>query len=178
MLVQNIRVSVGSDDAEENNSGTVNIPHGTIELVFDRNNQIVGIRFTNVQVPHGATILYSYIQFQAETTNSQLTTLTITGQAADNPLTFKNSKRNISSRGRTQNSTSWSPVEWMVINEAGDNQRTSDLSSIVQEIIDRPGWSQGNSIVIIFEGSGVRTAWSFNGLPAGAPLLHIEYLLP
>jgi hypothetical protein len=178
MLVQDIRVSATSDDAEENSSGTVNLHHASIELVYDRNNQVVGIRFTKVQVPRGATILYAYVQFQSEGINSQATTLRITGQAVDNAQTFKNTKRNISSRERTQNSSLWAPLEWLVIDEAGDKQRTSDLSSIIQEIIDRSGWSAGNSMVIIFDGTGVRTAWSYDGRSSNAPVLHVEYLLP
>jgi hypothetical protein len=46
---------------------------------------------------------------------------------------------------------------------------------IIQAIVDRPGWASGNALVILITGSGKRVAESFNGLPAGAPLLHVEY---
>lgn len=59
--------------------------------------------------------------------------------------------------------------------EVDPDQRTPDLSSIVQEIMDRPGWSGGNSLVIIITGTGEWVAESYNGDPRGAPLLHVEY---
>ena len=36
-------------------------------------------------------------------------------------------------------------------------------------------WVSGNSIVIIFTGIGHRTAESFEGLPAAAPLLQVQF---
>ena len=58
------------------------------------------------------------------------------------------------------------------------DQRTSDLSAIVQEIVDRPGWEASNSMAFMITGTGARTAESFNGNSAGAPLLHIEFTPP
>ena len=69
----------------------------------------------------------------------------------------------------------WSPVPWNTVNEAGPNQRTPSLSSVVQEIVDRPGWSSGNALVFVITGTGERVAESYNGDRAGAPLLHVEF---
>ena len=43
--------------------------------------------------------------------------------------------------------------------------------------MNRPGWASGNALALIVTGSGTgkRTARSFNGNPAGAALLHVEY---
>jgi len=174
----NVRVSSSSDDAEESASGSVTFTSAYLELVYSTSNQIVGMRFKNLSIPKGATILNAYIQFQTGMTNTTLTSLTIVGQANDNAKSFSNSRRNISMRAKTAASVEWSPVAWTVINESGVNQRTSDISTIIQEIVNRPGWLSGNSLVLIITGTGQRTAWSFNGLPSGAPLLHIEYLVP
>jgi hypothetical protein len=62
-----------------------------------------------------------------------------------------------------------------MVGEAGSDQQTSDISSIIQEIVDRPGWSGGNSLAIIITGVGRRTAESFNGDADAAPVLHVEY---
>jgi hypothetical protein len=64
----------------------------------------------------------------------------------------------------------------MSAGEAGPDQQTPNIASIIQEIVNRPGWSSGNSIVIIVTGTGERTAESYDGNPNGAPLLHLEYL--
>jgi len=49
---------------------------------------------------------------------------------------------------------------------------------VIQEIVNRPGWSSGNSLVIIVSGGGERTAESYDGDQAGAPLLYVEYNQP
>ena len=61
--------------------------------------------------------------------------------------------------------------------EAGRDQRTPDLSPVVQELVDRPGWSGGNALALIITGTGRRTADSYDGSAAAAPLLHIDYSL-
>jgi hypothetical protein len=61
------------------------------------------------------------------------------------------------------------------VGEAGLDQRTPDITSVVQEIVNRLGWVSGNSLAIIVSGTGARTAESFEGDSAGAPLLHVEY---
>ncbi len=76
----------------------------------------------------------------------------------------------------TTASVAWSPPDWNSVGVAGPDQRTPDLSEIIQEIVDRTDWSPGNAMVIVITGSGRRTAESYNGSPAGAPLLHFEYI--
>ena len=61
----------------------------------------------------------------------------------------------------------------VTVGEAGANQRTSNLSAVLQEIINRPGWASGNALALIITGSGKRTAEAFEG--ARAPVLHIEF---
>src|SRR5439155_3632165 len=72
-----VRVSASSDDAEEQSSGTVSLTSSDLELVYDGNNQTVGMRFTGVNIPRGATIVNAYVQFQVDETNSEPTALTI-----------------------------------------------------------------------------------------------------
>ena len=66
-------------------------------------------------------------------------------------------------------------MPWTTIGDAGPDQRTPDIAAIIQEIVNRPGWVSGNDIVIIVTGSSERTAESYNGVSAAAPLLHIDY---
>ena len=172
-VVVDRRIVASSDDAEESSTGTLFLNSSDLELVNDGGNQWVGMRFTNVGLARNAPIGRAYIQFDAAGVQSEATTLTIRGQAADNAATFSTSS-NVSSRSRTTASPTWAPVAWSVLNEAGANQRTVDLSPVIQEVVNRPGWSSGNAIVILINGTGHRTAWAFEGKSAGAPLLHIE----
>jgi hypothetical protein len=45
-------------------------------------------------------------------------------------------------------------------------------------VVDRLGWSSGNSLVLILSGTGARVAEAFDGDAPGAPLLVIEYDVP
>ncbi len=58
---------------------------------------------------------------------------------------------------------------------AGPDQRTPDLSAVIQEVVNRPGWASGNAIAVIITGTGKRVADSFDGYVYGAPYLHIQY---
>jgi hypothetical protein len=114
------------------------------------------------------------VQFEADETQSEATTLSIRGQAADNALTFSSATK-MSTRPRTTAAIAWTPSPWTLVSEAGVNQRTPDLTPVVQEIVGRPGWASGNALALIITGTGHRTARAYDGKPAGAPLLHLEY---
>jgi hypothetical protein len=58
---------------------------------------------------------------------------------------------------------------------AAEYPPTPDLSSIVQEIVDRSGWDSGNDMAFIIEGSGQRVTKAYDGASASAPLLHVEW---
>jgi hypothetical protein len=67
-------------------------------------------------------------------------------------------------------------VPWTTTGDAGPDQQTPNLATIIQEIVDRPGWASGNAMVVIVNGTGVRSAESYDGdVPAAAPLLHVSY---
>jgi hypothetical protein len=70
----------------------------------------------------------------------------------------------------------WLSGPWYSIGESGIDQRTPDISPIIQEIIDRPGWEAGNSVMIRIDGFGQRIAQSFDKDPTAAPTLHVEFL--
>jgi hypothetical protein len=172
-----VRVNANADDAEEV-AGTGAVQRGDADLDLMTDNAdtklVVGTRFVSVAVPAGANITNAYMQFQADESHSVATTLTIRGQAADNPSTFTTTNNDLSSRPTTTASTSWSPDPW-VAGASGLAQRSSDLTGIVQEIVNRSGWVSGNSLVLLVRGSGRRVAVSHNQIPAAAALLHVEW---
>ena len=166
----------GHDDAEEVPTGTVNRSSSDLEMVVDGMvSQVVGIRFQNVIIPPFATVTSAYIQFTVDETGASPTHLTIEGQASDDAAAFSATANNVSSRPRTTAAVAWAPVPWNTINEAGPNQRTSDLTSIVQEIRTRPGWHSGNAMAFVITGTGRRTAVAYDGSPVGAAHLIIDY---
>ncbi len=172
-----IQIATGNDDAEERQSGSMRLGSSDLEFVDDGSNtgQTVGMRFAGVGVPQGATIIEASVQFQADETDIGSVSLVIHGQAANDTATFTSASGDISLRSMTLASVPWSPVSWTSVGARGEDQRTPDLSEVIQEIVDRPDWSPGNAMTIIVTGSGERTAESYGGSQSGAPLLHIEY---
>jgi PKD repeat protein len=177
LITVDIQAAAGSDDAEESESGSVNLNSSDLELVDESTNQTVGMRFNGVEIPQGAAIINAFIQFQVDEDSTGAVSLTIEAEANDNALTFTSGNANISSRPRTTASADWTPASWPIVGEAGVDQQTSDLASVIQEIVNRPGWTSGNSLVIIITGTGKRVAEAYNGNQAGAPILHVEYTL-
>jgi tetratricopeptide (TPR) repeat protein len=174
-----VRIASGVDDAKQGaSSGSMSLTSSDLELVADGSTvQLVGLRFPNLGIPVGATILDAFVQFQVDETSTGATSLLIQGQAADSALPFTSASGNLGGRPRTAESVAWSPPAWPSTGVAGADQRTPDLSDVVQEIVDRPGWAPGGALALIVSGSGRRTADAFEGSASGAALLHLAWAL-
>ena len=181
LVTSEIQVAQSSDDAEEEvPSGHVSLGSSDLELVYESSPavlQTVGMRFAGVGIPQGATITNSYVQFRVDTVTQNPTLLTVQGENTDSAATFVAVDGNITSRPKTVANVPWNPPPWNNAGEAGPDQRTPDISSVVQEIVNRPGWASGNALVIIISGNDIdpRTAESYDNNPGGAPLFHVEY---
>jgi hypothetical protein len=173
--VIDVRVVASSDDAEERADRSMYRTSSDLEMVYDGGDQTVGMRFTGVAILRGASITNAHVQFQVDETPSATTSLTIQGQATDNAVTFGTSDGDISSRDRTGAAVSWAPPPWSNRGAAGADQRTPNLASIIQEIVNRGGWASGNALVIIITGTGERVAEAYDGESNAAPLLHVDF---
>ena len=171
-----------NDDAEEDNAGGglggMYLNSSDLELVYESggssSRQVVGVRFDNVTIPNGATIVDAYIQFTCDETDYTNGTVTIEGQAADDPGSFTSANFNISSRARTTANTTWNNNTFVrTVGAAGVGQRTPSLVNIVDELVNRPGWADGNAMAFIIEGTGEIVVESFDG--SAAPELHITW---
>jgi len=169
------RTAASVDDAEEFSTGVMYTASSDLELIHDNTDQTVGMRWRGLSIPRGATITAAWIQFSAKEAQSEATSLTFRGQASDAAAPFDTVVFNITTRPLTVAATQWAPGPWLA-GESGPNQRTPDLSAVVQEIVNRPGWVSGNPLAVLVTGSGHRTAWSWDGLHTAAPLLHVEYV--
>jgi hypothetical protein len=181
-VTREVRVAAESDDAEQDDSGNVAIDSSDLELTYDDSAQIVGIRFTGVNVPRNATIQNAYIQFQVDetTTNTTPVTIAIRGQAIGNAPTFNENDNNLSSRPTLSAVVSWSPPTWPTSGVAGTAQRTSNLAPILQQIVSQGSWNPNQAMAFILTGTSAskaqsRIAEAFDGDEEAAPLLHVEY---
>jgi hypothetical protein len=177
------RISSGADDYEEYvSNGDMDSGSTDLEITEEgdvASNQRIGLRFNDVLVPQGANIINAYVQFHVDEVDvpgdNRPGTKFLKGEAVDNAAPFLDVTNNMSSRPTTSAEASWDWPEWLTVHEEGPDQRTSNIAAVIQEITDRPGWSPGNSMVLIISGTGENTAEAFEGEPAGAALLHIEY---
>jgi hypothetical protein len=170
------QVKASSDDAEESvSSKYVYLDSGDLELVTDVDStvQLVGMRFNNVNIPKNAVIISAYVEFEVDEVSTAPTSLSIFGQAADNPTIFTSTLGNLSSRPKTVNNVAWNVVpSWNVLDE---KKQTPNISPVIQEIVNRTGWVSGNSLVLMVSGSGTRTAEAYEGEPENAAKLVVTY---
>jgi len=166
-----IRVGSGSDDAEETiSSGSISTAGSQFDM---RASQVNGLRFSNIQIPQGATILEANLTFTTRSTDTGASTLRFSNQAHDDAPAFSNNNKDISNRTKGV-SVDWDPVDWDTV---GQTDTTPDLATLVQDVVNRAGWMGGNSLVIIQEHiSGARRrAYTVNGSAANAPVLRIKF---
>ncbi|HET8560607.1 MAG TPA: PKD domain-containing protein [Marmoricola sp.] len=165
------RVQTDSPDDELGNNGEID-PY-TQQLTT----MLTGLRFAGLPVPKGSKIVSARIQFTTDETGSDPASFTIRGEAADNAATYAATRGNISKRAATAASAPWAPGAWTTVAEAGTDQLTPDLSAIVQQVVDRAGWQQGNAVAFMISGSGRRTAGAYDG-PWSAPVLQLQFQPP
>jgi hypothetical protein len=172
------RISNDNDDVNEDiSSGYMYHGYNALYLSW-YGSEHVGTRFRNITIPANATIEEAYIQFTAYDDGDANSNLTIRGIKEPNTGQFTSSSSNLSSRPRTSSSVSWSVSRFAWDNEdATLDERTPELKSLVQEIVNQSTWSSGNAMGFILSpnNNGNVEAYSHDGSPSKAPLLYIEY---
>jgi type IV pilus assembly protein PilY1 len=165
------QVEVSDDDAEETiGSGSVSIGGSSFDM---RSTQENGLRFQNLPIAPGTQILEAQLVFTARSAATGTTTLRFHAEDVDDSPGFSSSVSDISSRTKTTATATWAPADWDIVDE---QHVSSDLTSLVQEVVDRPGWTPGNSLTIIqsHDSGAERHAHSYNGNAAAAPMLRIK----
>ena len=159
-LASGIPVLEASDDAEESESGSVNLTSSDLELVDDGEIQTVGLRFPRVPFPSNSAhrIRKAWIQFTVDEASEEPASLWIAGQLAANAAIFDDDEHNITARESTKSEVTWSPLPWPETGKSGPDQRTTDLTSVVREIVSLPGWRSGNAMAFLVRGQGKRVA--------------------
>jgi chitodextrinase len=172
-----VRIAASGDDVEQRLSdSSLDVTSSDLELIQAGSRvQLVGLRFLGVPVPAGARIVSAYVQFTVDETSSDATSLLLRAELAPNAAPFGTGSGLPSVRATTAASASWTPPAWSTVGAAGPDQRTPDLAALVQEVVDQPGWSPGNALVLLVSGSGRRVAEAFNGVAAAAPELVLVY---
>lgn len=186
-LTLEIPITQNNSDAQERiSNGNINRGSNDLKLGFDGNNeQAIGLHFISVNLANSAIITKAYIQFTVDEVNTGTTNIIVVGEANDDASQYTNTSFNITSRSQTIESVSWSIPVWNSVGDKGTNQRSPDIKDIVEEIRTRAGWVSGNAMAFMLQAGTncnsstcQRTADSYNGSSANAPVLVIEYTIP
>lgn len=100
------------------------------------------LRFA-VAVPQGATITGATLTAHEAALSNTADTI-IRAEAADDPAA-PTSSADMAARTRTTATTVWN------LTSASGTIVSPDLSEVIQEVVDRPGWASGNALLLIWE---------------------------
>lgn len=167
------QVASGADDVEERLNGSINTTSGDLDMVDDSGvlYNAVGIRMTNISIPQNATITNAYLEFEADESNSQVTSLTISAENIGNAPPISTNPFVLSNKIKTA-TANWSNIP---IWTAGNTYASSDISTVVQQVVNRTDWQSGNAMTFIIQGSGIRTAKTYDNASVVAPKLIVDY---
>jgi hypothetical protein len=137
-----------------------------------------GLRFTNVTIPQGRAIVSARIDVVASQSKSTNAIARIYGVNADNaaaPTTYSEAEN----APLTSAYVDWSNLpSW--INDS--TQSTPEIKAVVQEIVNRSGWSSGNAMTIYIKDNGTeqvpgteRKFWAYDGNASKVASLVVEY---
>lgn len=179
-IVTHVAAITASQDVEEATNGSIDLTSSYLEFVYDGgSNQTIGIEFTNVTIPEGATITKAYIQFTADASDSDTIDLLVAVEDVANAAPLTNAAYNVTSRNYL-NSTLWSPASWT--NDAsGEAERSSDITNAIQTIVSKSSWLNGNNIVVKIEATQDYLALTNENRRADSveegnpPILHVQY---
>lgn len=181
-----LTVGASADDAFESSAGVVSITSTPLGNVDDTN-EWGGVRFANVTVPKGATVTQAILSFGIGNVTEAEPDHTFYGDDADNSGQFTTGANDISGRTRTTANVTWSEAN-LHYTTAGTPptpmlyRSMPDIKTIIQEIVDRPGWVSGNALSIVFQGSADANRdlniVSYDGTPSNAAYLSITYTAP
>jgi hypothetical protein len=136
-----------------------------------------GLRFNNIPIPKGSTINSATMQLTAyDNESGNDTNVILKSQIGSNPSTF-NTYSNFTARTKSINLIQWNKIPAFI---AGQKYNSPDLSLIIQEAINDPGWQNGNSMVIFIENNSStpgarRNLRTFDSGAANAAVLNINY---
>jgi hypothetical protein len=183
-----IPIASSMDDIEETRAnGEIYEDSSDLEFFadFEANDgeQVIGLRFQNVQIPKDVPITNAYIQFHAEeeTFDNQAPQAIIKLQNTANAEAFELVDYNLSSRQFLEDSVVWDMPVWTETAQEGPDQRTPNLASMLSKINRLSEWNSGNSIVIQMYAHGYagtdlgNTAATYDESPPNAPKLIIEF---
>ena len=192
-VVDSLRWRIASGVHDQEQEGGASTPNSIadnssdLELMHESgttDSQWVALYFVNLDIPQGARIDSCHIQFSKDAN----------GQTQPNDARIHCEDEDDATLGGTSEPVAWisdsltrttAYVDWAIPSQSGDaihtqgpNQRTPNLKTIVQEVIDRAGWAATNALQVIFRpqpggSAGESEFESYDGSAGDAPEIFI-----
>ena len=115
--------------------------------------QYVGLRFRDLNIPQGATITSAVLEFEARYTDSGAAAITIEGHDTDDASPYTSADGDLAGRTPTSESLTFDASAW----EENVSYEMPDISNVVQEIVNRPGWCGGHALALRLSSDGSRS---------------------
>ncbi|MBX2838164.1 MAG: hypothetical protein KTR35_15000 [Gammaproteobacteria bacterium] len=131
-----------------------------------------GIRFVKVHVPPGAQIKSAHLSFTSHSATVDPTTLDISAEDIGTPTAFTGAPFDLSTRTQTTSREVWTVPTFDTV---GTDYDSTDITTIVQEVVSRSDWCGGNPMHLFLNGTGAREVVSYDQNPVSAPRLNITY---
>ncbi|MBC7264114.1 MAG: hypothetical protein H5T64_07105 [Chloroflexi bacterium] len=133
-----------------------------------------GLVLDPVNVPQGAQVLSATLFVMAKETSSASVPLRIYVEDADDAATFA-SDNGPANRTTMPTYVDWSPGPW-----TANTWYTCTITSLIQQVVNRPGWAFGNALDILIKDNGAsygnyRAIYSRDYAPAYRAYVTIEY---
>ena len=170
-LTQRIRNS--SDDVGIAASSTIDLSNSVLSLGGSGAlQQSTALRFDEVQIPQGATITDARLIFTSAGDDSLNTDLQISVVEQDDVELFDNTPDSVLALP-TGSSVAWPAVEaW----DTDSSYTSPSITTLVQEVVNRPGFCGGDAIGFVISGSGERKAKSIDHLDnEDSPVLQVTF---
>lgn len=177
-VTRTFRITNGDQDAEESCSGVVRrgIDNESDSIDLGRfQNEVcyAAFHYTSIRIPQGADISEAYLIFESNDNMGLSANFIVFAHDADSAQPINSANNfDISSRERTSATIGWNGVQHWSKNQS---YSSPNLAPIIQELVNRPGWDQGNDILMVVTGEGRRQAESFNGDDDGAARLVVTF---
>jgi type IV pilus assembly protein PilY1 len=177
------QIQQSSDDAGESNTDGMVVLTDTQISLKDKENELVGLRFQSVTVPNAATITSATLTVDLVTApRSASNELLIFGELAANSATFTAILDGLASRTRTMSFTAAIVPEstgtWNISTTDPLWTGSSDLTAVIQEIVNQTGWASGNALSFIIDtddSTQLARIEAYDGSPSNAAQLAISY---
>ena len=139
------------------------------------------VRFRNVDIPAGSEIVRAHLKLARDSWRvEERIDATVYAEATGHAEDFAAANRRIADLPRTEAGVPWI---WEVGNYPYATHNSSpDISPLIQEIVERPDWSQGNALALLYIGNNIGGTeidfYSWDRDPALAAKLEVTFGLP